>query len=505
MPRKRKPFINKKKSSTYHLLHRSQRDAAEDDYVLWPDANNNPETDRIVLSNDFADVRKKIERAGLLDVDHEQYLKPIVGDGMFIDGKTGSVNRLEAAGMEGEEQPHRGSALAEENLLEVQRQFDSIPITTDCMDDDIAEALFAGDFEDVGLEELDDEFVFQAASEAEPVSDDGFDFDQHIQELMEKARRNREGDGENNFQHDQEDRNFFGGLEPLQEVDETALPLPSEEEKALCQKFHETLAQYDDDEGEDYDYPEELLQGMYEPNDAVVESALDEFLEQEKPEDILIPESASTRKKSGFGVLVGTQMVPAKELDGLEDNAPPPPLEEILLEADFSLSHPKMPPPPEDVLIDGKSYFSERERSRWDCETILTTYSNVDNNPATIDAASTRRRRRRRQQQANSQHIQLSNKTGLPILPSDDRKSNDMDDLDDDLAMSTTSGVNRGVARSKNETPEERKNRKLMIKKERELARIQKKMTKEAFGEEFRRRSVAVTDDIAGSTVFRLS
>lgn len=74
----------------------------------------------------------------------------------------------------------------------------------------------------------------------------------------------------------------------------------------------------------------------------------------------------------------------------------------------------------------------------------------------------------------------------------------------DDLST-TVASVNRGVPRPKNETAEERKNRKLTIKKEREIARIQKKMTKEAFDDEFRRRAVPVHDDVAGKTVFRFS
>ena len=57
MGKTKKPFIDKKQSSTYHLLYRSQRDvadannesSAEGGVVLWPSPNNNKETDQKVL------------------------------------------------------------------------------------------------------------------------------------------------------------------------------------------------------------------------------------------------------------------------------------------------------------------------------------------------------------------------------------------------------------------------------------------------------------------------
>ena len=35
-------------------------------------------------------------------------------------------------------------------------------------------------------------------------------------------------------------------------------------------------------------------------------------------------------------------------------------------------------------MVNGKSYFTETSRSQWDCESILSTYSNLDNNPVDI-------------------------------------------------------------------------------------------------------------------------
>jgi protein LTV1 len=119
-----------------------------------------------------------------------------------------------------------------------------------------------------------------------------------------------------------------------------------------------------------------------------------------------------------------------------------------------------------------------------------------------VDVSVGRRRRSRKNEPDET--IRLSNKTGLPVWqePAAAAEAEEEEKYDD---LSTTiASVNRGVPRPKNETAEDRKNRKLVVKKERELARIQKKMTKEAFDDEFRRRAgPMVHDDVAGKTVFR--
>jgi protein LTV1 len=61
------------------------------------------------------------------------------------------------------------------------------------------------------------------------------------------------------------------------------------------------------------------------------------------------------------------------------------------------------------------------------------------------------------------------------------------------------------VPRSKEETNEEKRARKAQVKKERQMARIQKKATKEVFKEELLYRTGQVSDDVAGKAVFRYS
>jgi protein LTV1 len=137
---------------------------------------------------------------------------------------------------------------------------------------------------------------------------------------------------------------------------------------------------------------------------------------------------------------------------------------------------------------------------------VLSTYSNLDNNPVTIDGG--RRRGKKKKKQISAQpvveeeeeeeqvQIRLSNKTGLPlgVLPTKEKG--------DDFDFDTIASVNKGEKRSKTESANQKKVRKQQIKQERQVARIQKKMMKEAFAAEFVKADGA-TDDMAGKTVFK--
>ena len=532
MGKSKKKFIDKKNASTFHLLHRSQRDvAAGNGMVLWPSPDNKPETNQRVLlapsSTKMDSIRQQI--AGLVDdYDYEQHLKPITGSGVLLDSQG---KRNEAAALH----DPRTLAITEE-VHEVSRQLESIVLTPDCMDDDVAQALF-GDFEDGEFEEILDDFCLTAAQEPDSEEEQEFDYDAHIRSLIERAKKQTrdEHDGVAVEEHEvgRRDAEFFSKAKPLHgrddddddgsgEFDDEDLfgdtpgivpALNPEEEKALCEKFEQTLAEYDSDEVGDLDEECEEIRGDRPlEGDAVLESALEEFLEEKKDEIFMEGTRHLAEKRrtggSSFAALVGRKLVHASELNdeteqlAVHEEAP---LEEIFQHAEEILTNPIEEPPAEEVLIDGKSYFSERTRNPWDCESILSTYSNLDNNPVTIE--SKRRRKKKSKQQISPEtlpeeepvKIQISNKTGLPlgVLPS----RYDNDEYEDDTMVSR----NKGEARKKNETMEEKKARKLAVKKERELARMQKKMMKEAFRDEFAKRGDTADDDIGGKSVFRYS
>jgi len=562
MGKSKKPFIDKKKSSTYHLLHRSQRDVADVDnessaevgVVLWPSPNNNKETDQKVLlknngegdcsSDDkqfkdgsLSNWKNKLAEAGLVDnFDYEKHTKPIRGDGQYFSNNAMNTTKREVGAMLNA----RALNIEDEIVQEVDRQLDSIALTSDCMEDEIAKMLF-GDFEEGEFEELNDEFILDAAKEPEPTADGetAFDYDSHIQGLIEAANMQSDGLGPLATVHEvgRKDKDFFANAKRVDKgyndsdndsgyfderdwnietggVSGVVPKLTDGEEQALCDKFNEALAEYDsDDLGEGYS-DDDVIGDLPIEGDTQVESALDEFL-LERKDDIFMKGhrhymDGENNGGSGFSALVGTVMVPVKDI--VESVNPSrgdiQPISEVLGEADDTLRGPHEAPPTEEIFIDGKSYYSERMRNPWDCESILSTYSNLDNKPTTIGNGSHRRRRKSKKLQGGLQNtIRLSEKTGMPLGVFSDSPTGDDADAN---YFSTHDGAetymsaNKGEKRSKNETVEEKKLRKLNVKKERQLARMQKKMIKEAFNEEFSKRQQDVlADDVGGKSVFR--
>eukprot|EP00535_Pseudo-nitzschia_heimii_P002124 CAMPEP_0197183278 /NCGR_PEP_ID=MMETSP1423-20130617/7729_1 /TAXON_ID=476441 /ORGANISM="Pseudo-nitzschia heimii, Strain UNC1101" /LENGTH=564 /DNA_ID=CAMNT_0042633841 /DNA_START=63 /DNA_END=1754 /DNA_ORIENTATION=+ len=564
MGKTKKPFIDKKNSSTYHILYRSQRDVtdAENDndtggrVVLWPSPNNNKETDQKVLigeqssgsdvkqdkDNSLSSWKNKLAEAGLVDAfDYEKHTKPIRGDGQYMSSTAMKANRREVGAMLNA----RALNIQDEIIQEVDRQLDSIALTSDCMDDEIAQMLF-GDFEEGEFEELNDEFILDAAKEPEPTDGDeiSFDYDSHIQGLIEKAKMQSDGVGALTTIHEigRKDQEFFANAKRIDKghnssddesgyFDENncdfnidgmpgVVPKLSEgEEKALCDKFNNALAEYDsDDVGEGYS-DDDMIGDLPLEGDNRVESALDDFLSERK-DDIYMKGNrqymdGKNNGGSGFAALVGTKMVPIKDIVESANSARGDiqPISQVLGEADDTLRDPQQAPPAEEIFIDGKSYYSERMRNPWDCESILSTYSNLDNNPTTIDSASHRRTRKDKKKRwksnknestipEESQTIRLSEKTGMPlgVFPTSDYTDSSYCQTYD--GTQTYMSVNKGEKRSQKETAEEKRLRKLTVKKERQLARMQKKLMKEAFSEEFSKRQQKVmVDDVGGKTV----
>ncbi|KAL7748908.1 Protein ltv1 [Sorochytrium milnesiophthora] len=121
---------------------------------------------------------------------------------------------------------------------------------------------------------------------------------------------------------------------------------------------------------------------------------------------------------------------------------------------------------------------------RWDCETIVSTYSNLENHPRMISE----RRRRPVEEQAR---IVLSAKTGMPVQQSSvptsiERSAEDEDiaDVDDQLSR-----VNLGSARDKCESKEDKRARKQALKDDKRVRKMEKKAVKQAFKQEAGRQS----------------
>ena len=512
----------------------------------------------------------KLSKARLTEdsYDYSQHLLPIDGSGSFFNATNGkrydpardprskhvplqeeSLFDEEAQRKLGLTNTYTNNSASELNNLgsligggiEVDRNLESIALTPDCMDEDMAQALF-GNIEEGDFEEILDDFVVTAAQEIDddelPSNPAAFNYDEHIRQLIAKAKAE-----ESNHGHIDEKDNFFANAKPLRlryENDEeydsfdeefgpntgVAPALNPDEEKALCEKFEQTLGEYDSDEVGDLDNEcEEIMGNRPLEGDVQLEAAFDEFL-TEKRDNVFMEGTRNNPEKqrrggSSYSALVGKTMIPASKLTAFEDqlnNDQPeskiPPMIAIsqeLKEADRILANPEMEPPEEDVLIDGKSYFSQPTVNPWDCESILSTYSNLDNNPCTIRKSSRSRRGKKKEGKKiiepleeeddypeEYHQIQLSNKTGLPMntLPVTEKEESDCD----------YKAINRGKARKKGESAEEKRRRKQAIKEERLVSRIQKKMVKEAFKDEFlKRASNGIDNDVRGKSVFKFS
>jgi protein LTV1 len=91
----------------------------------------------------------------------------------------------------------------------------------------------------------------------------------------------------------------------------------------------------------------------------------------------------------------------------------------------------------------------EKDDEKWDCETILTTYSNTYNHPKLIPQIPTNK-------------IRLSKKTGLPLA--DKNKIPNKEEIVEEEEDNDTNQQSMIFQRKKDETSEERRARKHAIK-----------------------------------------
>eukprot|EP01129_Flabellula_baltica_P016375 TRINITY_DN8690_c0_g1_i1.p1 TRINITY_DN8690_c0_g1~~TRINITY_DN8690_c0_g1_i1.p1 ORF type:complete len:467 (+),score=146.82 TRINITY_DN8690_c0_g1_i1:47-1402(+) len=106
-----------------------------------------------------------------------------------------------------------------------------------------------------------------------------------------------------------------------------------------------------------------------------------------------------------------------------------------------------------------------KKRNPWDCESILSTYTNTENHPRLIDTPK-----------LDTKKI-VVNKYGFPRQLADYERRMQEQEEDEEA-------INKGEKRSRNETPEEKAERKRRVKEERRMKRMMKKDMKEAFKEE---------------------
>ncbi|KAE9001015.1 hypothetical protein PR003_g9055 [Phytophthora rubi] len=542
---RKKQFIDKKSAQHFHVVHRSQRDPKANDpeaskYVLlsssqhvelrsdsesddeYEDDGDDSELDSDDEMPDLVDtkstkpkkksssssgraafpVRKVrfggVEAEDLVDenglprdgYDYSQHMKEM-GQGKFYS----ATSRFDA----GEEARalSRKVDLPEDALPSAEEQdrlLDAITLTTDVMDEDLREALV----NDEAFEELDDNFVVQAAEQnADDAGTDDFDYDAHIAKLMEAAsgvtplyRGNLTDSEDEEFSDDEEE--FSGGEAEPQEGE---TPDRDEEQRVLDELFEKTLAEeYDDDQlGElEEDDPEtrgkETLDG--ELLAAVVEDYA--FVQQEL---------ADAEGKLGNALRAGNRLKQVLEECEAERHA-------YEYDEDAETEDEEEP---EDAaaraerekkelqeLFERNQYLQREEREQWDCETIVSTYSTLDNHPTVLREEGPTRRKKKKQPVIASiaegvdirkQKVTLSRKTGMPLGVFETEAAVKSKPAKHTEQQPETS------RRQKGETKEQKRARKAAVKMEKMSRRAEKKETKLAFKEEEARQS---TQTVAG-------
>ncbi|XP_061130219.1 protein LTV1 homolog isoform X2 [Syngnathus typhle] len=434
--RKKKSFIEKKKAVTFHLVHRSQRD---------PLAADEKAPQHVLLPAAKADVEKRREEQrdfGIFFDDDYNYLQ-------HLKESSGQTELLAA-------EPSPRFPLHGDDDADEKEQLVSIQLPS---------SVFASDFEeDVGL-----------LNKAAPISgprldmdpdivaalDEDFDFDDPDNLLDDDfiAKANipncaqLRGDDDGNDDSwedtdDDEDGSFGSGgafsdeeggaRELLFEDEETrtrfteysmtsSVMRRNEQLTLLDDRFEKFYEQFDDDEIGALDNAE--LEGYIAPDSARLEEVIKDYFAQ-KAKEALRPDDLGPKE---LFVLQEEEDEEEEEMETLVVKAP---------------------------------------EEKWDCESIISTYSNIYNRPKVIPDP------------AKVKPIRVSARSGIPldVLPArgpTGKQVERMCRIDDvDLPRAAT------LPRQKDESKDQRKARKNAIKEERKERRVEKKANKMAFKEE---------------------
>ena len=258
----------------------------------------------------------------------------------------------------------------------------------------------------------------------------------------------------------------------------------------LDDRFDQIEAMYEDDSDEEEDIPEDL-EDLSTEQHTQLNNLMDEFLMKYE--------------------VLGVKMKPVL---GAPDASGAEKLEQLREQFDkmYVLESAKRQEAEErarrktGVDIDKEDMWVEdrEEGKKWDVETVLSTYSNLENHPRMLRLQGSldgSKKKRRGLQSITSQassippaRISLDPKTGFPVVLSAESPANDQgaaEDGDSDATVDADAingyAKRQTIARAKDETPEQKKARKAEVKADRQARRVEKKGTKETFGQERKR------------------
>ncbi|XP_072046291.1 protein LTV1 homolog [Amphiura filiformis] len=458
MGKKKKPYIDKKNAVSFHLVHRSQRDPLQADdesskHVLMPLASQNEK-----VKNDVEKQKEEERQFGIFYDDEYDYMQHVRAANpecvwqpavMPSSKPTDSRNVRFADDTKQKEKPKLqlpAAVFPSQQEDEVGLLNKAAPISGPRLDLD-PDVVAAMD-EDFNFEDpdnqLDDDFVLVAqggkyqmktdnklilisedAEEDDSDEESGEDFDSdELDDLDDDDQRTYNSD---------ETKSRFTSYSLTSSVIRRTDGLT-----LLDDRFEKVFEEYDDMEIGALDHDE--IGGHIPEQGGVLEQVLGEFEEAQKVSTL---KDAREAAKDGEDV---------QEEDSDDDD---------------------------DELV--KMSIEEPNKERWDCESILSTHSNLYNHPKTIKEPSKK-----------DNKIKLSQKTGMPLnvlpKPGPTKKQLEREMVEETRLPAVVIPRQKG----QKETAEERKQRKLAVKMDRRERRIEKKFNKQAFKEEEKRQGKVI-------------
>eukprot|EP00833_Pecoramyces_ruminatium_P001893 jgi/Orpsp1_1/1175925/evm.model.c7180000055744.1 len=215
----------------------------------------------------------------------------------------------------------------------------------------------------------------------------------------------------------------------------------------LDDRFERVINQYDDDNIGELDPEAPNVRGNIDDNDLPehYDKLFDEFLDSK---DVL---GKKVIEKFAGGI-------PSEQIAELREELKTKEFDILKYEEEQSNKKEKV-----QMIERELSKNEKRERNNWDCETIITTYTNIYNHPKMIKDDTVKK-------------IHVTRK-GLPIV---EKEISEEEEEEEEYEVRE----NKGIARNRNETKEEKKARKAMVKNAKKERREAKKATKKAFKKE---------------------
>lgn len=436
--RKKKAFIEKKKAVTFHLVHRSQRDPLAADETA-------PQHVLLPVNQVEAEKRREEQRKfGVFyddDYDYLQHLKEASGQTELVaavdlnDDRKFQLKEDEEETVAPASINLPSSVFASEFEEEVGLLNKAAPISGPRldMDPDIVAALDEDfDFDDPE-NLLDDDFILKANSSDRGAVSRTKEDDDDDDDDWEDTDDEEDFDSDGGFSDEGAREFLFEDEETKTRFTEYSMTSSvmrrNEQLTLLDDRFEKFYEQFDDDEIGALDNAE--LEGYIAPDHSRLEEVIQDYFRQ-KQSEALRPED------------LGPKELPVlEEVESSEEEE-------------------------EEVEVVVKEALEEK----WDCETIISTYSNIYNRPKVI------------QEPQKTQQIRVSVRSGLPldVLPHRGPTAKQAERMsrinDSDLPRTSTQ------PRDRTESTEQRRVRKQAIREERKERRAEKKANKTAFKQE---------------------